>query len=216
MNNLYSGDDLEEDRNNKPWRPIPAGRLSIEETRFFMVGSYIAAILASVYIEGFPECLAIMVQGWVYNELGAANDSCLTRNILNATGKMNFAAGVAKVACTQFGTIMQVGPYPWFMFHGAVIATTIQFQDLYDQNGDSARCRRTVPLVVGDSIARLSIGVPIAVWSILCPAFWHLDAQGFVFPSSFGGSHCLRDLPLSKCACRKNILQDLDAWAVVL
>lgn len=127
MNNQYGQDDLEEDRKNKPWRPVPAGRLTIDETKRLMLASYVAAILASAYLGSLPECLAIILQGWIYNEFGAANDSYVARNILNATGYMTFAAGAAEVARIQSGTTMQQGASLWFVLLGAVIATTIQF-----------------------------------------------------------------------------------------
>ena len=111
MNNQHGEDDLKEDRKNKPWRPIPVGRLTIDETKHLMMASYVAAILASTFLGGLSECLAIIVQGSIYNELGAAGHSCLARNVLNATGYMTFAAPAAKVACIQSGTEMQEGAY---------------------------------------------------------------------------------------------------------
>ena len=150
MNNQHRQGDVEEDKKNKPWRPIPAGRLSVEEARTFMLAGYLVAVLGSVYLGGLVECLALVTQGWIYNTLGAANESYLARNVLNATGYMTFAAGAAKVACIHSGTTIQGGSYTWFVLLGFVIATTIQFQDLYDQEGDRARGRRTIPLIVGD------------------------------------------------------------------
>lgn len=216
MNNEHREDDVEEDKKNKPWRPIPAGRLSIKETKYLMLISYVAAIIQSACLGGLPECLALIVQGWIYNELGAANDSYLTRNVLNATGYMTFAAGAAKVACIHSGTTMQRGAYPWFLLLGVVIATTIQFQDLYDQKGDSARGRRTVPLVVGDGRARWSVGLPIAVWSLLCPAFWRLDARGFLLPLLLGAVIIFRLFSYRGVSADKTSFKVWNAWVVVL
>lgn len=216
MNNEHREDDIEEDKINKPWRPIPAGRLSIEETKSLMLASYIAAILGSVYLGGLPECLALIVQGWIYNELGAANHSYLTRNVLNATGYMTFAAGAAKVACIHSGTTLQRRAHPWFLLLGVVIATTIQFQDLYDQKGDSARGRLTVPLVIGDGRARLSVKLPVAVWSLLCPAFWRLNARGFVLPVILGAVIIFRLSRYRDVSADKTSFKIWNAWVVVL
>ena len=216
MNNQHRQGDVEEDKKNKPWRPIPAGRLSVEETKFFMLASYVVSVLMSIYLGGLAECLALVAQGWIYNELGAANDSYLARNLLNATGYMTFAAGAAKVACLQSGTMIQRGTYSWFILLGLVVATTIQFQDLYDQEGDSARGRRTIPLIAGDGIARLSIGLPIAVWSLLCPAFWRLDARGFVLPILLGFVVIFRLFRYKGVCSDKTSFKVWNAWVVVL
>ena len=72
--------------------------------------------------------------------VGGANHSYLARNVLNATGYMTFAAGAAKVACIKSGTEIQEGAYLWSVLLGAVIATTIQFQDLYDRYAVDELC----------------------------------------------------------------------------
>ena len=216
MNNQHREADVEEDKKNKPWRPIPAGRLSIEETKHLVLASYVAAILGSAYLGALPECLALIVQGWIYNELGAANDSYLTRNVLNATGYMTSAAGAAKVACMHSGTTLQRGVYIWYLLLGAVIATAIQCQDLYDQEGDSARGRRTIPLVVGDGSARLSVGLPIAVWSLLCPTFWRLDGRGFLLPIILGAVVIFRLFRHKGVSADKTSFKIWNAWVVLL
>ena len=216
MNNQHRQGDVEEDKRNKPWRPIPAGRLSVEETKSLMLASYVVAILGSVYLGGMFECLALAAQGWVYNELGAANRSYLARNVLNATGYITFAAGAATVACTQSGTTLRKGSYTWFVVLGLVIATTIQFQDLYDQEGDSARGRLTIPLIFGDKSARFSITLPVALWSLLCPAFWGLDARGFGLPVILGAVIVFRLFRYKDVCADKTSFRIWNAWVVVL
>ena len=216
MKNQAGEDDLKEDTKNKTKRPIPAGRLTIDETKRLLLASYAAAILASACFGRLPECLAITLQGWIYNDLGAANDNYLARNILNASGHMTFAVGAAKVACIQPGTELQEGAYLWFGLLGAVIVTTIQFQDLYDQSGDSARGRRSLPLVVGDGIARFSVALPIAVWSIICPAFWRLEGRFFILPLALGAFIIFRLFHYRSVSADKTSFRLWNAWVVVL
>lgn len=186
MNNQYSKESTEEDRENKPWRPIPAGRVTMQETRYLMFICYAVAFSSSLVLGGTAECVALILQGWIYNHLEGANKSYLARNLLNATGYLTFAAGATRVACIQSGTDLHPRSSLWFIVLGGVILTTIQFQDLYDQKGDSIRGRRTIPLLVGDRLSRLTICIPIAVWSFLCPAFWGSDPIGFALPVSLG------------------------------
>lgn len=186
MNNQYTKESAAEDRENKPWRPIPAGRVTMQETRYLMFIGYAVAFLSSLILGGTVECVALILQGWIYNQLEGANKSYLARNVLNATGYLTFAAGATRVACMQSGTELHRRSPLWFMVLGGVILTTIQFQDLYDQKGDSIRGRRTIPLLLGDRLSRLTICIPIAVWSFLCPAFWGSDPKGFALPASLG------------------------------
>ena len=188
MSNQCDRDSSIEDKENKPWRPIPAGRLTIDETRWLTYLTYTAAILASIYMGGLAECLALIVEGWIYNQLGGANNSFLARNILNATGYLTFACGAARVACASSSTQLRGASLPWFVLLSAVISTTIQFQDLYDQKGDAVRGRRTIPLIAGDGVARLTVAIPVALWSWICPAFWGLDTQGFILPIALGAT----------------------------
>lgn len=186
MSNQYSPESAEEDRENKPWRPIPAGRVTMQQTRYLMFISYAVAFSSSLILGGTAECIALMLQGWFYNRLEGANKSFLARNVLNATACLTFAAGAARVACMQSGTELDSRSSLWFIVLGGVILTSIQIQDLCDQKGDSIRGRRTIPLLLGDKLSRLTISIPIAVWSVLCPAFWGLDPRGFALPASLG------------------------------
>lgn len=192
MSNQNDAKSIIEDKVNKPWRPIPAGRLTVEETRTLIFGSYVVTMLASLYLGGFPECLALIVEGWIYNVLEGANKSLLARNFLNAVGYMTFASGAAKVACAQTGTQLREDSSTWLILLCVVISTTIQFQDLYDQKGDAIRGRRTIPLIAGDRMARLTIAVPIVIWSWVCPAFWGLEYLGFILPIFLGTFIILR------------------------
>lgn len=186
VNNQRGAESILEDKANKPWRPIAAGRLTAKEAQILMFGAYAIALYVSPYLGCSLECIAIILAGWVYNVMEGANQSFLARNLLNALGYMLFASGAAKVACTSSKTQLRQDSLAWFFLLGGVIATTIQFQDLYDQKGDALRGRRTIPLLAGDRMARLTISIPIAIWSFACPMFWRMGLFGFVVPVGLG------------------------------
>lgn len=192
MNNQHDMDSVLEDKVNKSWRPIPSGRLTVEEARWSTVCAYMVALLASSFVGGLTECFLLMLEGWLYNRLGGANKSWVARNLLNAAGYMTFACGAARVACISSGILLSGKASIWFVLLGLVVSTTIHFQDLYDQEGDAKRHRRTIPLLFGDGLARLSIAIPTAVWSCLCPAFWGLQSRGFILPIVLGIAIILR------------------------
>ena len=186
ISNQRSAESILEDKANKPWRPIAAGRLTAQEARVLMFGAYAVAIFVSLRLGCPLECVAIMLLGWVYNVMEGGNQSLLARNLINASGYMLFASGTAKVACAYSGTKMRQDSLSWLFLLGGVIATTIQFQDLYDQEGDAMRGRRTIPLIAGDRMARLTIIIPVAIWSLACPIFWRLRLLGFIVPVTLG------------------------------
>jgi len=53
-----------------------------------------------------------------------------------------------------------------------VIASTVQVQNLRDQEGDKSVGRETMPLVFGDAAARWSIVGAMVGWSCVCCGFW--------------------------------------------
>ena len=73
-----------EDKENKPWRPIPAGNLAVDETRWLTFLTCMAAVLASINMGRLVESLTLIVESWIYNELGGANNSFLAKSTLNA------------------------------------------------------------------------------------------------------------------------------------
>lgn len=77
---------VEEDANNKPWRPLPSGRLSIWTAHIISRALYPACIIFS-YISGGLSC-AITSAGftalvYIYDHLGA-NKHWIWRNVVNA------------------------------------------------------------------------------------------------------------------------------------
>jgi 4-hydroxybenzoate polyprenyltransferase len=82
----------------------------------------------------------------------------------------------------------------WFIVIASIVLSTVQTQDMYDQRGDAARGRKTVPLVIGDGLARWSIVVPMAVWCLLCPWLWRSSVAGYVLPVALGVTVIVRTL----------------------
>jgi 4-hydroxybenzoate polyprenyltransferase len=106
----------------------------------------------------------------------------------------NFLQGIAFVCHARGSTIVAAGPVHslgpgsslWFAIIGAIVFTSIQTQDLEDMEGDAKRDRKTIPLVFGETVGRLSVAIPVSVWSILCPFFWELEWTGYILTGSIG------------------------------
>ena len=174
-----------EDAINKPWRPLPAARLTADEARkllLFLVPLVLlcASVWGTSTISG-----ALLLATWMYNDLGGADENFFTRNVLNAVGLSLFGAGATTIAAGKHNLNERLSL--WLGILAGVITCTVHVQDLPDLHGDAARGRRTLPLMYGQWTARLSISFGIMVWSLICPAFWHVQFLAYV-PSVFLGS----------------------------
>jgi 4-hydroxybenzoate polyprenyltransferase len=121
----------------------------------------------------------MVVLTWMYNDLGGADEGYMFRNLLQAGGFICHARGSTLVTA---GITHGLGPYAsvWFAMIGAIVFTSIQTQDLEDMKGDAVRGRKTLPLVLGEEVGRLSVAVPVLFWSFACPTFWGLTILNYL------------------------------------
>ncbi|KAM7214556.1 UbiA prenyltransferase family domain containing protein [Rhypophila decipiens] len=134
-----------EDKVNKPWRPIPQGKITIEQARRLLLAA-IPVILALDYVLGVGKHgLMIAVLCWMYNDLGGS-DEALVREMCNAVAYGLFNSGSLAVAVGRPG-LSRLG-LSWTLIISGVILTTMQVQDLKDQAGDQLRGRKTICLWV--------------------------------------------------------------------
>ena len=173
---------IDEDRVNKPWRPLPSGRVSSTQAKSITIWGYLIALVTSWALGGFLKSTVLLSLGYWYNGKEGADKSWVSKNIINAVGFMCFASGAADVALQPTSKDLQLSLFPWLCVIVCVLFTTVQLQDIYDQAGDRARGRKTLPLAVGDSLARWSIALPLAGWCWLCPLYWRSNAAGFIAP----------------------------------
>lgn len=180
ISNQRQPDAVEEDLINKPWRPLPSGRLTPRQATALMLIFYSLALAVSVCLHGLRPCLFLMALGWWYNDCSGA-ENCGTRNLINAAGYLSFTYGAFEVAVGSQAHLNEKA-YRWFFLIGMIVFSTVQIQDIQDQEGDRARGRKTIPLVIGDMPARWSIALLLPFWSLLASAFWQLRAVAYLLP----------------------------------
>ena len=209
---------IQEDAQNKPWRSMPSKRLSESQAKYLMLVLYPIAITSSFALGGIRQSAALVLLGYWYNDLGGADKSCIVRNFINACGFLSFATGAAEVlsASERFTSPFHLVALKWFEIIGAIVFSSVQTQDMYDQEGDSLRGRKTVPLVMGDSLARLTIAIAVTWWSFLCPAFWKLGIASHVLSCAMGGVIVVRTLSMKTVAADKTTFRIWNLWLVVL
>lgn len=85
-----------EDGINKPYRPIPAGLISVEHTRILRWILVPICLGLSWYYDVLYPGLSLAVAFVVYNELGL-DSFFYTKNFLNAVGIVSWNVGAAKI-----------------------------------------------------------------------------------------------------------------------
>ena len=207
---------IKEDVMNKPWRPMPSQRMDPRRAKILMLGLYPIAILSSIHIGGLRQCLCLICLGIWYNDLGGADRNPVIRNLINSCGFLCYTSGAMEVA---YGSWVPLSPgsllFRWFTVIAAVVFTTVQTQDMYDQAGDSLRGRWTVPLVVGDWSSRITIAIPMAFWSWFGPWFWALRTSAYTLPIALGLTVVLRTLILRRVVDDQRTFRLWNLWIVV-
>ena len=136
-----------------------------------------------------------------YNDCGGADTSCIIRNFINACGFVCYSSG-AMVVALEYSLPRQLQFLQWFAIIGAIVSSTVQMQDLYDQPGDQLRGRKTLPLVAGDTVARWLTVLPMGLWCIVCPLYWDIP-YGISVP--FG---MLGVLVIFRCLTKRSVSDD--------
>ncbi|RYC65864.1 hypothetical protein CHU98_g276 [Xylaria longipes] len=161
IGNQRRPESIAEDTINKPWRTMPSG----------LVPS-----------------LALLVLGHWYNDRGGGDVDAFVRNLINALGYVSFATGALEVALNrplafQLGALKETQYNKlnsWMLLLFCLVFTTVHTQDMHDQEGDAARGRSSVPLQIGDALARWLVMVFVLFWGVICPYFWKLGWIGYV------------------------------------
>ncbi|KAI0400730.1 UbiA prenyltransferase family-domain-containing protein [Xylaria palmicola] len=213
-------DSIAEDVINKPWRPITSGRITPEGARRLLVASIAVTLAASsAYLGATHETLLLFMLNWMYNDLDLANSHWLLRNLMNALGITTIGAGATRVACGDLAFLL-VPAVRWWLLCGAMLMTTVHAQDLYDQQGDAVRGRSTAPLVLGDGVARWTVGAGVLFWSItmpLCLGLRFEDARlGYYGPMLLGMVITVRVLMLRDVSADRRTFKLWALWTVGL
>lgn len=180
LSNQRKPGSIAEDAINKPWRPLPSGRLSSREALGLLCASITLAMVTSLLLGAVAPSVSFLVLVWLYNEAEVCKTSPILRNLLNVLGLACFGWGGISVINAGGSLITQKGQsmlYQWLALVGAAGFTTIHAQDLPDMVGDAARGRKTMPLLYGEGITRWSMAIFVMIWSVVCPVFCNATSK---------------------------------------
>lgn len=169
LHNQKRPENIAEDMINKPWRPIATGRLTPNQAVRLLYIVHPFCLFVAIYIGGLGPYIGFEIFCAWYNEFGGANNGLL-RSICNGVGLGCLFAGPLEVATGRSMFSGKGGV--WIGILMATIATTSHIQDFRDMEGDKASNRRTIPLVTGETNARILAIVGIGCWTELTCRFW--------------------------------------------
>lgn len=164
---------ISEDAINKPWRPLPSGRISQTESLMLLQAGVPALALASLALSAFTPSATFMTLVWLYNDLEGSSTGPILRNVVNAAGLCCLGWGghtvlMGKDSGQQIHWSQDWRLY-WMLTTAGAIATTVHAQDMPDMKGDRARQRKTFPLLYGERLARWTLAVLVLLWSVILP-----------------------------------------------
>ncbi|KAI1112168.1 UbiA prenyltransferase family-domain-containing protein [Nemania sp. NC0429] len=193
--NQRSPESIQEDLLNKPWRPIPTGKVTATEARRALLAAIPLVLLFNYLLGVWRQGFLILILTWMYNDIRGGDEVVRDLIISVAYGMFNSASLEIAVGGGEYTDInISRGGLIWTTMVSAVILTTMQVQDLKDQAGDRTRGRQTIALWIGDRFSRISIAVCVVFWSAACLFFWDLRPWGYVAPAATGAVTAYRVL----------------------
>ncbi|KAJ3861740.1 UbiA prenyltransferase family [Lentinula novae-zelandiae] len=165
VTNQTFGTSPEEDAVNKPNRPIPAKRISVDSAIILRWVLVPVDLALSLYAGAVPSGMAICVLTSIYCSGGghshwlSKNGCCAGFYALFEYGATQIADSSEKLNRNQLGAIIG---------SALIIFTTIHAQDFRDDEGDALLGRRTFTLSF-PVFSRITMPILLSVWSIaLC------------------------------------------------
>ncbi|KAI0649668.1 hypothetical protein C8Q79DRAFT_1006024 [Trametes meyenii] len=156
---------IEEDRVNKPWRPLPAGRISLKNTgtlRWVLLPVCLA--ISSLNGTVFAACAVLTAATPAHNDMDLGS-YWHTRNLLNAVGYAAFNIGAAFIS-----------------------------SDFKDVDGDRQIGRSTMPITYPKA-SRIVVVALVPTWTLVLCCYWHVSttfAAVFVFSGLYVGTRFAR------------------------
>ena len=157
---------LEEDRINKPDRPIPSGLVSASGTlQRFYISAWLS-ILVSVCLEVWVFTTLSLVCIYAHNFLGWGHH-WFSKNLLVATGMFTTLGAAWQLVAPIPSTV-----WSWLFFLSSIWLFLGHIQDFRDIDGDRKVGRITFPILFGENFSRLLLGIcflllPIPIHFIL-------------------------------------------------
>ncbi|KAL1730363.1 UbiA prenyltransferase family [Schizophyllum commune] len=169
---------LEEDRISKPFRPIVSGRISLEAAHRLHITLVILSLIMSAVYGGLAPSIIHLIAISSYNQGGLARFWALKSPV-----------GALGYTCLCWGvTLMFEDGHPLsptarlaFLLQFTIFSTTGHTQDFRDRAGDAAIGRKTLAIVLPQTLARWSLLCMLFSWSTALVYIWQPPAYVVLF-----------------------------------
>ncbi|KAE9396857.1 hypothetical protein BT96DRAFT_824146 [Gymnopus androsaceus JB14] len=167
---------VEEDRRNKPDRPLPSGRVSLPTVLAFRWILVPACFGFSALFSFQVVCSSVVFVALtvLYNECGG-HAYWATRDFLNGLGFSAFEWGACLIAGPDQTKLTDVALRAVYIGF-PLFATTIHCQDFKDIQGDTLLNRQTLPIFL-PAASRYIILTALTMWSLTLAWLWELPVS---------------------------------------
>ncbi|KAM4065779.1 ubiA prenyltransferase family protein [Hirsutella rhossiliensis] len=165
---------IAEDEQNKSYRPLTSGRITIQHARVLQRVLFAVCIVQSYgySIQVVFASVALLTLTFAHNELGG-HAHFVARNLLNSGGISCFEWGATLVAGSSPHGLDQVAQRA-ICVNAVIIFTTIHAQDFKDIKGDMVMNRSTLPIMYPRQ-SRKTILPGLCIWTLLCCKVWEVN-----------------------------------------
>ena len=150
LNQIY---DLEIDRVNKPKRPLPSGRLGVQDAWVFTLVTYAIALALAWFVEPAArhECFWIVLVATIITVLYSVPPFRTKRLGIWANLTIAIPRGVLLKVAGWSAVKTIVGVEPWFIggIFGLFLLGASTTKDFADMEGDARGGCRTLPIIYG-------------------------------------------------------------------
>jgi 4-hydroxybenzoate polyprenyltransferase len=150
LNQIY---DLENDRVNKPKRPLPSGRLSLKDAWIVTLAAYIIALALAWFVQpgGRHECFWIVVIATIGTFVYSVPPFRTKRLGIWANLTIAIPRGVLLKVAGWSSVKTVVGFEPWYIgaIFGLFLLGASTTKDFADMDGDARGGCRTLPIIYG-------------------------------------------------------------------
>lgn len=140
---------IEEDRLNKPGRPLPAGLLTPRQARRRLVAAALPLLLVAAIGQVIAAAVCWIALAWLNNQ------ARLARNGAAKSALVGFQAFVQLAAAWRITAPLPPRALAWIILTSGLLAFLMPLQDLRDVPGDMAVGRRTLPVALGPHRTRV-------------------------------------------------------------
>ncbi|KAG1818172.1 UbiA prenyltransferase family [Suillus subaureus] len=173
-----------EDILNKPWRPVPSGRISVKDSRALRWGLMVICL-------GFSSLfsLDVVITSGVYTVFLIMHDDFhlshhpIFKNLCSAGGYVTNELGSSLILSRE--SSLDRTSIKALFCSALVILLTIHAQDFADVNGDRRSGRRTPPIVALEG-SRIYMLCALPLFSFALASFWSLGPFSTVLFVSMG------------------------------